>query len=198
MGARLQGRENWFEAGREYGTNIGIPLSYTLHDAGRSQPLSCAIAGNLSLSQCISSDPLFTTESRIVADVHNQPLSGWFVDFHTAIPLYQSKLQLSFDSYGEVFDKRSGDTTFDTRYYEDLTAALKVPIWGNLTFAPQVELFLFQSKVVPGQNLLTNHYTFVTSSVKLDYSFDWHRGVGLHRALRYPGGVSATSSPVIP
>ena len=28
--------------------------------------------------------------------------------------------------------------------------ALKVPLWGNLTFAPQVEVFLFQSKVVPG------------------------------------------------
>jgi hypothetical protein len=198
VGARLQGRGNWFEAGREYGENIDIPVGYMLQDVGRSQPFSCAIAGNLSVSQCIASDPLFTSASKVLPDLHNQPISGWFLNFHTAVPLYESKLQLTFDSYGEVFDKRAGDTTFNTRYYENLTSALKVPLWGNLTFAPQVELFLFQSKVVPGQALMTNHYTFVTSSVTLEYNFDWHRGVGLRRALQYPGGVSTSPSPGIP
>lgn len=28
--------------------------------------------------------------------------------------------------------------------------------------------------------------------------FDWHRGVGLLRALRFPNGVSTTTSPTIP
>ena len=82
---------------------------------------------------------------------------------------YRNKLLLSIDSYGEAFDKRAGDTTFDTRFYEDLTVSLNVPIWGNLIFAPQVETFFYQNKVVHDV-FQVNHYLLVSSSVKLEYS----------------------------
>lgn len=196
VGARLQNNQSWFEAGREYGENIGIPIGYRLQDPGRTVPFSCALSGNYSLSSCVSADPLFTTQSKVLPNLENQGIAGWFMDFHTAAPIYRSKLQLTIDSYGEKFDKRADDTSFNTRFYEDLTVALNVPLWGNLIFAPQVEAFFFQNKVVPGENLLTNHYTFVTSSLKLQYGFDWHRGVGWIRALRYPNGVSTAASPV--
>ena len=101
-------------AGREYGENIDIPVSYALHDVGRSQPVSCALSGNISLSQCISSDPLFTTQSRVVPEFQNQPLAGWFMDFHASVPLYESKLQLNVDNCAEIFDKRKEDTSFNT------------------------------------------------------------------------------------
>jgi hypothetical protein len=198
LGARFEnpGNSRWFEAGREYGENVGVPVGYAIQDPGRSQPFSCALAGNLSLTECLTADPLFNTQSSVLADLQNQPVAGWFLNFHTVVPLYQTKLQLTLDNYAELFDRRAGDTTFDTRFYEDVTMALKFPIWGNLTFAPQVEVFFFQNKVIPGQALLTNHYTFVTSSLKLEYNFDWHRGVGILRALRYPQAQSpATPSP---
>jgi hypothetical protein len=198
LGARLQNKQSWFEAGREYGENIGIPLGYTIEDVGRPQPFSCALSGNYSLSQCISADPLFTIHSKILSNLINQPIAGWFADLHIAAPIYRSKLTLAVDSYAEIFDKRRDDTSFNTRFYEDLTVSLKVPLWGNLTFAPQVETFVFQNKVIPNQPLVTNHYTFVTSSMKLEYGFDWHRGIGLVRALRYPSGISTSSSPSVP
>ena len=198
IGARLENRVSWFEAGREYGESIGIPLSFALQDVGRPEPFSCALAGNLSLTRCISADPLFRADSKILPNLRNQPLAGWFMNFHIAAPIYKSKLQLTIDSYGEKFDKRADDTGFNTRFYEDLTFALNVPLWGNLTFAPQVEAFFFQNKIVPNQTLVTNHYTFVTSSMKLEYGFDWHRGVGIVRALRYPSGVLKAPSAAAP
>lgn len=200
LGARLQNENsaNWFEAGREYGENFGIPIGFSLQDPGRAQPFSCSLAGNLSLTQCIYSDPLFNVQSQVLPNLQNQPISGWFTDFHIAVPLFPSKLQLTVDSYGELFDRRQQDTSFNTRFYEDLTTSLKIPLWGNLTFAPQVEVFFFQNKVIPGQSLLTNHYTFVTSSLKLEYQFAWRRGVGIKRALRYPGGASTAASPGSP
>ncbi|HEX4810675.1 MAG TPA: 5'-nucleotidase C-terminal domain-containing protein [Bryobacteraceae bacterium] len=194
LGARLQNKVSWFEAGREYGENLGIPFGYTLQDPGRAQPFSCSASGNMSLGGCVASDPFFTSGSKVLPNLENQRIAGWFMDFHTAAPLYRSKLQLTVDSYGEVFDRRANDSGFNTRYYEDLTVALKVPLFGNLTFAPQVETFLFQNKVVPNQQVLTNHYSFITSSLKLEYGFDWRRGVGWWRALRYPNGVSIAPS----
>jgi hypothetical protein len=199
IGARLQNAESWFEGGREYGENIGTPVGYTLQDV-RAAPYPCALAGNRSLSTCVASDPAFTTQSKILPDLRNQYVAGWFMNFHAVAPLYRSKLQLAVDSYGEVFDREADDTGFNTRYYEDFTVSLKVPLWGNLLFAPQVETFYYQNKVVPGQALETNHYVFVTSSIKLQYGFDWHRGVGIVRALRYPNGVvtSASSGTPVP
>jgi hypothetical protein len=198
LGARFEnpGNSRWFEAGRQYGENVGVPVGYSIQGPGRSQPFSCTLAGNLSLTECLSADPLFNTQSTVLANLQNQPVAGWFLNFHAVVPLYQTKLQLTLDNYAELFDRRAADTTFDTRFYEDVTMALKFPIWGNLTFAPQVEVFFFQNKVIPGQALLTNHYTFVSSSLKLEYNFDWHRGVGILRALRYPQAQSpATPSP---
>jgi hypothetical protein len=198
VGARLQNNVSWFEAGREFGENFGIPFGYTLRDPGRAQPYSCAASGNTSLGDCVASDPLFTSDSKVLPNLENQRIAGWFMNFHTAAPLYRDKLQLTVDSYGEVFDRRPNDSGFNTRYYEDLTVALKVPLFGNLTFAPQVETFFFQNKAVPNQQVMTNHYTFVTSSLKLEYGFDWRRGVGWRRALRYPNGVSTAPSTAPP
>ncbi len=137
IGARLQNNQSWFEAGREYGVNIGIPVSYTLQDPGNVPPFSCALTGNRSLSRCVASDPAFTAQSAILPDLRNQRVAGWFADFHTVAPLYRDRLQLAVDSYGEVFDNRRDDTGFNTRYYEDFTLSLNVPLWGSLTFAPR-------------------------------------------------------------
>ncbi len=198
VGARIQNNQSWFEAGREYGQNIDIPDSYSLQDLATPVPFECPLAKGLLLSNCVAADALFTAQSKIVPRLRTQHVGGWFADFHSAAPLWRSKLQLVADSYGEVFDNLATDTTYNTRFYEDLTLALKVPVWGNLTFAPQIEAFYFQNKVVPDQIAQINHYVFVTTSVTLQYGFDWHRGVGVLRALRYPNGVSTATSATVP
>ncbi len=165
--------------------------------AGSKQAVS-TVTGGLTLSTCVSIDDFFTNQSKIIPKVQSQKIAGWFENFHTAVPLWRSKLQLAVDSYGELFDRLAGDTSYNTRFYEDLTVGLKVPVWGNLSFAPQVETFYFQNKIVPGQSAAVSHYVFITTSLALQYGFDWHRGVGIWRALRFPNGVSTTTSNTTP
>ncbi len=198
LGVRIQNRESWFEAGRQYGANVDTPFTYSLEDPARNTPFECQPVKGLTLSNCVASDPLFTNQSKIVPGVRNQQVAGWFADFHTVAPLWRSKLQLVADSYSELFDRKADDTTYNTRYYEDFTVALKVPVWGNLMFAPQVETFFYQNKVVPDQAAEVNHYVFVSTSVTLQYGFDWHRGVEILRALHYPNGVSTTTNATVP
>ena len=198
FGARLQNEQSWFEAGREYGTNINTPSGFSILDAQSPQPFPCALSAVSFLGQCVALDPYFTTASKIVPHLRNQRLAGWFANFHTVVPLWKSKVQLVADSYGELFDRQHDDTTYNTRFYEDLTFALQVPVWGNLSFAPQVETFFFQNKIVPNEPAALNHYVFVETSVKLEYGFDWHRGIGILRALRFPNGVSSTNSATVP
>jgi 5'-nucleotidase, C-terminal domain len=203
FGARLQNGQSWFEAGREYGTNIDIPGDYLILDLNSAHPFLCPIYAASTLSGCVSADPYFTTQSKIIPQLSTQGISGWFADFHSAVPLLRNKLQLTVDSYGEVFDRRRDDSSYNTRFYEDLTLGLNVPLWGNLALVPQVETFYYQNKVVPGASVPgepapINHYVFVSTSISLQYAFDWHRGVGLLRALRFPNGVSTTTSGAIP
>jgi hypothetical protein len=199
LGARIQNTESWFEAGREYGSNVDLVRSYSLNDPARpGAPFQCDVTQGLSLSDCIALDSAFTNRSRVVARTQTQPVAGWFANFHIAVPLWRTNLQLVADSYGEVFDKMRGDTRYNTRFYEDLTIGLKVPLWGNLSFAPQVETFYYQNKILPEPFPTAHHYVFVTTSIALQYGFDWHRGVGLLRALRYPSGVSTTTTETTP
>jgi hypothetical protein len=193
FGARLQNSRNWLEAGREYGGNINTAYDYAINDVGFSEPFPCQIKTYYTLTSCVANDPYFSNSSKILPLTTTRHLSGWFLNFHSTLPLYRNKLLLSIDSYGEMFDKRQDDTTFDTRFYEDLTVALTVPIWGNLVFAPQVETFFYQNKIVNGL-FQVNHYLLVSSSVKLEYSFDWHRGVGLTNALRSPTATPNSGS----
>ena len=193
FGARLQNSRDWIEAGREYGANINTAYDYAIQDVGFSHPFPCQISVNYTLSNCVNLDRSFSTASKITPSTTTRHLNGWFLNFHSTLPLYRNKLLLSIDSYGEVFDKRQGDTTFDTRFYEDLIVSLNVPIWGNLVFAPQVETFFYQNKVVHDV-FQVNHYLLVSSSIKLEYSFDWHRGVGLTNALRSPTGTSNSAN----
>jgi hypothetical protein len=198
LGARIQNTQSWFEAGREYGSNINLVNSYSLDDLATPVPLECNITSGISLSNCIGDDPLFTNRSQIVPHTQTQAVAGWFANFHVVVPVWRSNLQLIADSYGEVFDRMPGDTRYNTRFYEDLTVGLKVPLWGNLSFAPQIETFYYQNKILPEPYPAAHHYVFVTTSVALQYAFDWHRGVGLLRALRYPSGVSTAATETTP
>ncbi len=198
LGARIQNDQSWFEAGREYGQNIDTPFGYSLQDASTAVPFECPISKGLTLANCISTDALFTNQSKVISHLRTQSVAGWFANFHVAVPLWGDRLQLLTDSYGELFDRQSDDTPYNTRFYEDFTVALRVPLWGNLSFAPQVETFYFQNKIVPDQIAAVNHYVFVSTSVTLQYGFDWHRGVGLLRALRFPNGVSTVTTGTVP
>jgi hypothetical protein len=193
-GVRLQNQQSWIEAGREYGKNIGIPSAYVIRDAAASQPFSCTVSLGLTLGECISLDPAFTNRSRISTETMSQSVAGWFLNFRSVAPLYRNRLQLTLDSYGELFDREASDSFYNTRFYEDATLSLRVPVWGNLSFTPQVEVFVYQSKVLPEQIATGNHYLFVTTSLTLQYGFDWHRGVGLLRSLGFANGVSTSSS----
>lgn len=193
-GARLQNQQSWIEAGREYGSNIGVPSGYSLIDPGNATPFPCPVMQGLSLGKCLTLDPYFTNRSRVATETTSRSIAGWFLNFRSVAPLYHNRLQLTADSYGELFDREATDTFYNTRFYEDATLSLQVPVWGNLSFAPRVEVFVYQSKVVPDQLAIGNHYVFVSTSLTLQYGFDWHRGVGLLRSLGFANGVETSST----
>lgn len=191
IGARIENEKNWLETGYETGENFGIPVKYTFQNP-TAAPLVCTLSNTVSLAACVNSATTLTAQSTLSPTLINQHASGYFFNFHIVLPLYPAGLQLTADNYGELFVRRPDDLAVNTRFYDDLTIALKFPIWANLSVAPQVELFDYQNKVV------ANHYTYVTSSIRLDYNFDWHRGERLIRAMRYPSASSSAASTLPP
>jgi hypothetical protein len=57
---------------------------------------------------------------------------------HLAAPVYRPKLALAIDSYAEIFDKRSNDTSFHTRFYEDLSVCQEITITTKIFDQPNV------------------------------------------------------------
>ena len=61
-----------------------------------------------------------------------------------------------------------------------MTHAITIPIVGNLSIAPRVDLFFFQNKVAGFR--IHGYQTSITAL----YRFDWHTGLRFWSALKYP------------
>jgi hypothetical protein len=84
------------------------------------------------------------------------------------------------ENRGEWFRNARHDVSLDTKYSDQLTASLVVPVVGNLSLVPKVDIFFYQNKVD------LNFFRSVQTSVGLQYRFDWHAGLSFRKALRYP------------
>jgi len=104
--------------------------------------------------------------------------SGYFMNARIDLPMPWEQLTFFVENRGSLYLRRHIDRATDTRYLDVFTPTLRLPVWGNLSVSPRVDIFLFETK--PGWNI-HGYQTTVT----LDYSFDWHTGVGWKRALLY-------------
>ncbi len=174
-GLRFDGRQSWLETGIQSGPFNQI-TSLTLGT------LTCT-PGNI--GACVAPPG---SELPGVADLDARPLavqtlrrnqSGVFLNARIHLPLL-NRLDYTIDNSGALFFNASGDSPADTRYLEVMTHAITIPIMGNLSIAPRVDLFFFQNKVAGWR--IHGYQTSITAQ----YSFDWHTGLRFRSALKYP------------
>jgi hypothetical protein len=82
------------------------------------------------------------------------------------------------------------DLLIDTRLNVDFKVSLIVPVWQKISLSPSVESILFQTQVSH------NFYHSLSTSLSLNYSFEWHPGIGLLRSLVY--GNPVPTQPALP
>jgi hypothetical protein len=175
-GLRYDGRHSWLEAGIQSGPFTQI-TSLTLG------ALTCT-PGNI--ATCVAPPGV---ELPSVADLESRPLavqtvrrnqSGVFLNARIHVPLLLNRLDYTIDNSGALYFNVSGDSTADTRYLEVMTHALTIPVMGNLSISPRVDLFFFRNKVA-GWNI-HGYQTSITAQ----YRFDWHTGLRFRSTLKYP------------
>ena len=86
------------------------------------------------------------------------------------------------------------DAPIDTRFLVDWKQSLTIPIMplfsGKLSLSPSVEMILYSNKI--SDNLYRN----TTTSVALNYTFEWRKGLSGLKSLGYSNPVPAL--PTLP
>lgn len=209
-GLRWDGKKSWIEAGFGFGPKLNALTGYTFTGIGKTS--ACSI---LDTSSCTADLKAFGATvsaspspqdliSRIRLDfaTGNRFQYGFFSTSKIALPIgllrAPAGLGLTVENQTQLFFRRPNeDTSVDTRYFSDFTIALSVPVVGNLSLAPKLDLFFFRNKTLcpPHPAACANNpegaaLTGQQTSVTLKYSFDWHNGLPWRKALRYPNPSS--------
>ncbi len=179
-GLRYDGRQSWVETGIQSGPFTQI-TSMTLG------ALTCAPGD---IAACVARPG---EELPGVGDLESRPLtvqtvrrnqSGVFLNARIHLPLLLNRLDYTIDNSGALYFNASGDSLADTRFLEVMTHAISIPIVGNLSISPRVDLFFFRNKIA-GSNI-HGYQTSITAQ----YRFDWHTGLRFRSTLRYPNSPS--------
>jgi hypothetical protein len=205
-GLRFDNQKSWIEAGYQAGElisspaqfvfNPSTPFAVTCSATNAKQPPQTPQTpqSQLPLATCVKNNSKaggpITASSRVAEVTRNHFVHGLFLNFKMNMPLPgNDKLTYVMENKGQLFFNRGNDVSVETRLVEDWTHSLIVPLFGNLSFVPKVELIAFQNKV--------DHNFFWTyqPSLTLQYSLDWHNGLSWRRALQYQNPqVSAKSA----
>lgn len=187
-GIRYQGDKSWLEAGYEIGEGIKAPVAYLFNPGGIYCRATDAQTQS-SLAACVqqsTSAGLITASSTFAAVTSSRPVQGAFLNFRLSFPLpVRKNLALVLENRGEWFRDSRRDVALDAKYSDQLTASLVIPVVGNLSLAPKVDVFFYENKVD------RNYFQSIQTSVGLQYRFDWHAGLSFWKALRYPNPPTA-------
>ncbi len=177
LGLRYDGASSWIEAGFQSGPFIQI-------GSLKLGPLTCDPSN---VTNCVSPDGGTTILSlsqlagrAFTVDSGQRIQSGVFLNARIHVPVLYKRLDYVIDNAGALYINRPGDSSADTRYLEVMTHSLSIPVIGNLSIVPKVEVFLFQNKVAGW------HIHGYQTSITAQYRFDWHTGLHWTQALRYP------------
>lgn len=195
-GLRFDNDKSYIEAGYEVGGVLGSPLSFTFNP-GTPNSVPCAATGaeqKGSLGSCVKSNSTppsglivptstFSETTRLLFE------NGLFLNFKLNVPLpLNNSLTYTMESHGQFLFNHKGDVSVDTKYQEDWTHSLTVPLFGNLSFVPKLEIFFFQNKV-------DRHFFYaIQPSVALQYSFDWHNGLPWWKSMMYQTPSASSAS----
>lgn len=177
LGLRYDGASSWLEAGFQSGPFMQV-------SSLKLGPLSCDPS---SITNCISPDGGATILSmsqlagRAFSVQSGQRIqSGIFVNARVHVPILYKRLDYVIENSGSVYINRPGDSSADTRYLEVMTHSVAIPVFGNLSIVPKVELFFFRDKVAGW------HIHGYQTAITAQYRFDWHTGLHWGQAFRYP------------
>jgi hypothetical protein len=185
------------EFGYEHGNLYHAVSSYLLQapsDATLKFNPTCGVAD----INCLMNDATIAaaakggvgTLDRVFAGREHQQQGAYFnFRIDGPLPVY-SNAEFVFENRGDWFIPRRGDLRIDTRLSSDFKASLVVQLWQKINLSPSVESIFFQAQST------RNFYHSFSTSVSLNYSFEWHPGIGFFRALRYSNPVP--TQPTLP
>lgn len=177
LGLRYDGASSWLEAGFQSGP-------FTQVSSLKLGPLACDPSN---ITDCVSPDggatilsvsQLAGREFSVQSGLRIQ--SGIFINARVHIPVLYKRFDYVIENSGSLYINRAGDSSADTRYLEVMTHSVAIPVFGNLSIVPKVELFFFQNKVAGW------HIHGYQTSITAQYRFDWRTGLRWGQAFRYP------------
>ena len=119
-------------------------------------------------------------------------LSGLFLNFSLNVPLpvadhytnLAGNKPFAFlaENTGRLLFNRSGDINTQTRYYDKLALSVIIPVLGNFTLKPEVDLVYYRNKVA---NIPFHSFNYLAT---FSYTFDWRQpAIPSSNALRQSG-----------
>jgi hypothetical protein len=178
--SQAQSFNSYLEFGFERGT------LYHGVSAFNFQGVSCGVVDFACLGGLTSSNS--TLQSVSANRTHQQ--RGFYFNFRfdAPMPMLPSS-EMVFENKGTWMPPHS-DILLDTRLNDDFKVSLVVPLWQKLSLSPSLEMIFFQNQV------RANLYHSYTTSLSLNYSFEWHNGIWWKRAAAYSNPVP--TQPTLP
>ena len=140
-GLRYDGRQSWIEAGMQSGPFTQISsLTFGGFTCDPGNIADCVAPSGVALPTVRELD---TRSLSVKTTRRNQ--SGVFLNARIHLPLLLNRFDYVIDNSGALYFNRAGDSSADTRYLEVMTHSITIPVVGNLSIAPRVDLFFFEA-----------------------------------------------------
>ena len=177
---------SFIEFGFQTGKVFHSPSVFTFANPGTADP-ACS-SGQVVIANLIDCISSLGTNARLtsVAAGRNFRQEGAYLNFRIDAPLPgRSSGEYIIENRGDIFFNRASDAPIDVRFLDDMKHSLQLPLYGKFTVGPSIELVFFKTKVTG------NRYFSYSTSVSLNYSFDWHPGLSWPKALGFGGSLPA-------
>jgi hypothetical protein len=181
LGLRLEGRGKTFDFGFQSGTSHSVPSEYVFNPE-TPELLSCNVPTSRtgqSVANCIVLNGSINSSTPYSMRFTNRPANGIFWNVQLAAPLKQERFTYTIETRGNLYFRSENDSSIETYYLTMLSQSLRVPILGQLSLAPRLDLIFFENKVEK------HSLTRIQSSVSLMYDFDWRSGLPLRKAAGF-------------
>lgn len=171
-----------------------LSSSYSLQPTPAGAPAVNCSAG---IPGCTT--PLIDANTKFYGRYTGRPLSGLFLNFSYNVPLpvfnhYQDwaggkPIALLAENTGRYFFDNAGDLSTQTKYFDKLALSIVIPVAGNLSFKPEVDLVFYRNKVA---ELPFHSINYIGT---LSYTFSWREGQPWKRVWRYASPTPTASVP---
>jgi hypothetical protein len=181
LGLRLESRGKTFDFGFQSGTVHSLPAEYTF-SPGAADQWSCpvpTVRTMQSVSNCIIQNGKISSLTPYSIRFINRPVRGVFWNVQLAAPLRQDRFTYNIETRGNLYFHSGNDSSIETFYLTTLSQSLRVPILGQLSLVPKLDLIFFENKVE------RHSLTRIQSSISLMYVFDWRSGLPFKKAAGF-------------